>query len=161
MRHFDLIKLKNEKPYSAYNLEKDMHGIVIDTNGDKLKTMFFNPKNQGDYLVVDINSKDVIFEKEKLPEKLEKELTLKLDKLKTSDKQQFKQAKIKTYDMVELLVEKDKYTKFGIHKCDKGCVVDDTAVNDYIEVDFSGVDKDGNYFGDCISVKIDDLKVVE
>jgi len=28
-------------------------------------------------------------------------------------------------------------------------------------VDFSGIDENGNFYGDCISVKIDDLKVVE
>lgn len=69
--------------------------------------------------------------------------------------------KIKSYDMVELLVEDEKYTRYGIHKGDRGCVMDDNAVQDYIEVDFSGIDENGNYYGDCISVKINDLKVIE
>ena len=69
--------------------------------------------------------------------------------------------KIKSYDMVELLVEDEKYTRYGIHKGDRGCVMDDNDVQDYIEVDFSGIDENGNYYGDCISVKINDLKIIE
>lgn len=69
--------------------------------------------------------------------------------------------KIKEYDMVELLVEEDSYAKFGIHKGDRGCVMDNSAVQNYIEVDFSGIDKNGEFYGDCISVKIDDLKVIK
>ena len=68
---------------------------------------------------------------------------------------------IKEYDMVELINEKEKYSKFGIHKGDKGCVMDSDAVQGYIEVDFSGIDKEGNYHGDCVSVKIEDLKVIK
>lgn len=39
--------------------------------------------------------------------------------------------------------------------------MEDYAVQNYVLVDFSGIDKQGEYYGDCISVKIDDLKVVE
>ena len=39
--------------------------------------------------------------------------------------------------------------------------MDNNAIQNYIEVDFSGIDKDGNYYGDCISVKINDLKVIK
>ena len=68
---------------------------------------------------------------------------------------------IKEYNMVELIVEEDRYARFGIHKGDRGCVMDNNAVQDYIEVDFSGIDKNGKFYGDCISVKIDDLKVIK
>ena len=63
--------------------------------------------------------------------------------------------------MVELIVEDEKYSKHGVHKGMCGCVMQDYAVQNYIEVDFSGIDENGNFYGDCISVKIDDLKVVE
>ena len=39
--------------------------------------------------------------------------------------------------------------------------MDNKAVQNYIEVDFSGIDENGNFYGDCISVKIDDLKVIK
>lgn len=161
MKKFDLISLKNEIPYKEYNLQQDMHGIVLECDANKLDVLFFNPKNQGDYIIVKINKHDVAIEKEKLPENIIKELTAKLDNLKSKAKNKFDYIEFKSYDVVELLVEDEKYTRYGIHKGARGCVMDDNAVQDYIEVDFSGIDKNGNYYGDCISVKINDLKVIK
>ena len=70
----------------------------------------------------------------------------------------FQTQKIHAYDYVELLVEDKKYSQYGIHKGDRGYVMDDNAVDNFIEVDFSELDEQGNFYGDCISVKIEDLK---
>ena len=56
--------------------------------------------------------------------------------------------------MVELLAEEDRYTKFDVHKGEK-------AVQNYIEVDFSNIDENGDFYGVCIFAKIDDLKVIK
>lgn len=161
MKKFDLIVLKNEKPYMKFNLEKDMHGIVLEYNFDTADVLFFNPKNQGDYIVANINTCDVLIEKEKLPENIIRELSAKLNTIKIKAKTKLEPLKIKAYDMVELLVEDNKYTQYGIHKGDKGCVMEDYAVQNYVEVDFSGIDENGEYYGDCVSVKIEDLKVLK
>ena len=39
--------------------------------------------------------------------------------------------------------------------------MDNNAIQDCIEVDFSGINKNGDFYGDCISVKIKDLKVIK
>lgn len=161
MKKFDLIKLKNEEPYRQYNLEKNMHGIVLECNFNILNVLFFNPKNLGDYIIIKIRKNDVVEEKEKLPENIITELNLKLESILSKTKEKFKPLSVKAYDNVELLVEDDKYSKYGIHKGDIGCVMDDYAVQDYVEVDFSGIDQDGNYYGDSISVKVSDLKVID
>ncbi len=161
MKKFDLICLKNDKPYKEFNLKKDMHGIVLECNFDKLDVLFFNPKNQGDYIIAKINIFDVVEEKDKLPENVLKELTSKLENIKSKAKKKFEPSKVKAYNMVELLVEDNKYVKYGVHKGDKGCVMDDYAVQGYVEVDFSGIDENGNFYGDCISVKTEDLKVIK
>ena len=161
MKKLDLVKLKNNRPYKSHNLYKNMHGIVVDVNCEDADVLFFNPHNVGDYAIVKIKTTDLDLDKEKLPIKIENELFSKLDDLKLKAKNVLEPIAINEYDMVELLVEEERYTKFGIHKGDKGCVMDNNAVQNYIEVDFSGIDKDGNYYGDCISVKIDDLKVIK
>ena len=161
MKKFDIILLKNQNLYKKYNLEKDMYGIVLENFFDTLSVLFFNPKNQGDFIVVTISLYDVEICDEKLPENIINELSFKLEHIKSKSKKFFEPLKIKAYDMVELLVEDDKYTKYGVHKGDKGCVMEDYAVQNYVEVDFSGIDKNGKMFGDCISVKIDDLKVIK
>ena len=159
MKKFDLVKLKNDKPYKNLNLRKDMHGIVVGLKFDNVDVLFFNPQNVGDYAIVNVKLVDLELDKKKLPAEFEKELLSKLDDIIKKAKSVIEPVKIKEYDMVELIVEEDKYAKFGIHKGDKGCVMDNNAVQNYIEVDFSGIDKNGEFYGDCISVKIDDLKV--
>ena len=161
MKKFDLVLLKNENPYKQYNLEKNMHGIVLENYFDTLIVLFFNPKNQGDYITATISVSDVMICNEKIPEKMINELSSNLDIIKSKSKEKFEPLRIKAYDMVELLVEDIKYTKYGIHKGDRGCVMEDNAVQNYVEVDFSGIDENGELYGDCISVKIDDLKVIQ
>lgn len=160
MKKLDLVILKKDKPYIESNLKKGTHGIVVSSNGRISDVLFFNPENRGDYLIAKINANDVDVEKERLPYDLAEELNEKLKNSEIKSKNHFETLKIKAYDMVELTVEDEKYSKYGIHKGDRGCVMDDYAVKNYIEVDFSGIDKDGNYYGDCISVKVEDIKVV-
>lgn len=161
MKKLDLVKLKNDKPYKSQNLIKDMHGIVVDVNYEKANVLFFNPHNVGDYAILSVKTMDLDLDKEKLPTEFKNELLSKLDSLKLKAKNGLEAIAINEYDIVELLVEEERYTKFGIHKGDRGCVMDNNAVQNYIEVDFSGIDKDGNYYGECISVKIEDLKVIK
>ena len=161
MKKMDLVKLNNSIPYTKYNLTDDMHGIVVNTNYDNIDVLFFNPNNVGDYAVVRIKISDLILEKEKLPPELENELLSKLDIIISKSKNEIEPTTIKEYDVVELIVEDEKYSKYGIHKGDKGCVMDNNAIQDYIEVDFSGINKNGDFYGDCISVKIKDLKVIK
>ena len=161
MKKFDLILLKNENPYKQYNLEKNMHGIVLENYFDTLIVLFFNPKNQGDYITATISVSDVMVCNEKIPEKMINELSSNIDIVKSKSKEKFEPLRIKEYDMVELLVEDSKYTKYGIHKGDRGCVMENYAVQNYVEVDFSGIDENGEFYGDCISVKIEDLKVIQ
>ncbi|MEG1751897.1 MAG: hypothetical protein RR140_02255 [Clostridia bacterium] len=161
MTKFDLVKLINEKPYTPYNLSKDMHGIILRSNSGNNEVLFFNPKNIGEYIIVNIDSCDVEIDKEKLPNEMKEKLLQNYDKLFGKSVAKFEPLKIKEYDTVELLVEDEKYAKFGIHKGDTGCVMNNNGVQNYIEVDFSGIDKNGEYYGDCISVKIEDLKKIK
>ena len=161
MKKLDLVKLKNDRPYKSHNLIKDMHGIVVDVTFDNADVLFYNPQNVGDYAIVNVKTMDLDLDKEKLPAGFEKELFSKLENLKLKAKNDIEPIAINEYDMVELTVEEERYTKFGIHKGDRGCVMDNNAVQNYIEVDFSGIDREGNYYGDCISVKISDLKVIK
>ena len=160
MKKLDLVKLKNDSPYKSHNLIQDMHGIVLEVNFGNADVLFFHPHNVGDYAIVNVKTADLDLDKEKLPTEFENELLSKLDSLKLKAKNVLEPIAINEYDMVELLVEDEKYAKFSVHKGNKGCVMDHHAVQNYIEVDFSGIDKDGNYYGDCISVKMDDLKVI-
>lgn len=161
MKKLDLIRLINEKPYVKNNLQKDMHGIVVNEI-NPISVLFFNPKNIGNYAIVKIiNVQDIIVEKEKLPKEIQQEIFSKLDTIISKANSYLEPITINEYDMVELIVEEEKYAKYGVHKGDTGCVMDNKAVQNYIEVDFSGIDEKGDFYGDCISVKIEDLRVIK
>ncbi len=160
MKKFDLVELKNAEKYKSYNLTNGMRGIVFSIQIDSSEVLFFNPQNIGECILAKIYPADLKIEKEKLPDEMIKELSYNLDKIKTKAKEKFEPIRVKQYEMVELLVEDNKYTKYGIHKGDIGCVMETQAVQGYIEVDFSGINDKGEYYGDCVSVKIDDLNVI-
>lgn len=161
MKKLDLVKLIDDKLYQKNNLKKDMRGIVIEEKFGYVSVLFFNQQNVGNFAVVNVYTKDIVLENERLPEEVQKEILSKSDYILSKAKDYLEPMQIKEYDMVELIVEDSKYTRFGIHKGDKGCVMDANAVQNYIEVDFSGINSNGEFYGDCISVKIDDLKIVQ
>lgn len=137
-----------------------MWGVVLETNSRKSLALFFNPKNLGDYITVNINTDDLILEKEKLPTDTQNEILSKIDIIKATAKNAFAPPKIKEYSAVKLIVEDSKYSKFCIHKCDTGCVMDNQAIQDCIEVDFSGINNKGEFCGDRISVNIKDVEII-
>lgn len=161
MKKFDIVKLINCEPYKTQNLLDNMHGIMLETKDKYIDCLFFNPNNVGQCTIATISVVDVAKEKEELPQEIKQEILSKINMIKQKAKSSIEPIKIKDYDLVELTNEDEKYTKYGIHKGDTGCVMDSSAVQNYIEVDFSGVDEKGNYYGDCISVNIDDLKVIK
>lgn len=162
MKKLDIVKLIDDSGYGKFNLKNNMHGIVINVfKNENADVLFFNPQNDGDYAVIPINVKDLVIEKETLPKNIQDEWQSKMGVILSKAKSIIEPIEINEYDMVELLVEDNKYAKYGVHKGCTGCVMDNHAVENYIEVDFSGIDDDGNFFGDCISVNIKDLKVLE
>ena len=160
MKEFDFVELVSSVGYLEYNLSKGMYGIVMEIKGDEVDVLFFNPKNT-DYAVARVKEKDIKLQKEKIPNELKKEFMLKKQEVLAKAKGKIELLEINEYDIVELLVEDEKYAKYGIHKGETGCVVEDYAVDDCVLVDFSGIDNNGEYYGDCISVKIKDLKVIK
>lgn len=165
MRENDIVTLINlKKDYKNRNLYANVNGVVLKVLPyEKLQVLFLNDRIVGDYAVVIVDIEDVKKLDIKLPLDFVKELKTsnKLSEKNINGKHEFEELKFSECDLVELLVEDEKYSKFGVHKGDTGVIAIDYAVQNYVLVDFSGIDEQGEYYGDCISVKIDDLKVVE
>lgn len=161
MKKYYFVELKNVKPYIENGLEINMYGLIVKEYNNSCDILFYNPKNSGDYIVINIKNTDFILTKEKLSEVLQRETEEKLDSILSKAKDKFEPVLINDYDKVELLVEDKKYTQYDVHKGDTGCVMDSNAIDNYILVDFSWVNENGNYFGDLIPAKISDLKVID
>lgn len=115
---------------------------------------------RGDYAFVDILNSDLKVTKEQPPKQLIDLIKSNLETFILREKG-FKPRKFKAYEQVELLVENEMYAKYGVHKGDIGTIMEDVAVQDYMLVDFGRLDENNNYYGDCISVKIGDVKKIE
>ena len=159
MKKFDLVRLNNTEASLSTDINKNMRGVVLEIILNYANIMFFNPKKVGDYKILKIAQKDLVVENEKLPDSLKQELATKVSNLEP--KTEFDVNPFKAYNMVELTVEKDAYTQFGINKGDKGCVMENKIVGNSIEVDFSYIDDNGKFCGDCISVDINDIKFIK
>lgn len=160
MKKYDIVKLVNETPYKQNNLQKDMRGIIFRIR-DCVEVLFFNNLDTKDYAIVNINKNDLVVENQTLPEQLRQDFLKFEEKILRNAKNFLTTPQISAYQIVELLVEDEKYTKLGIHKGDRGCIMSDKIVANCVEVDFSGIDKKGNYYGDCIPVKIKDVKIIK
>ncbi len=158
MNRFDFVELINLKEeYNAYNLYLNAKGFVIESYEESSKIFFFNAFNEGDYAFVEVLNEDLKPTKEQ-PSKLLKDMIEKdLNKFTPKEKG-FKPKKFKAYEQVQLLVEEERYAKYGVHKGDIGTIMEDVEIQDCILVDFGRLDENNNYYGDCISVKIDDIK---
>ena len=157
MNKFDIVKLINDADYKNNGLENDMHGIILDVVFDKSKVLFFDKKNLGDSIIVKIKNQDLFLENEKFPEEYRQSLIEKANKT-TSNK--FEELKFKLYDRVELAVNDEKYISQGIFKGFQGCIMEYASKNK-VMVDFSGIDKNGNYYGDCILVDVNDINIYD
>ncbi len=162
MNKYDIITLKNLTDiYEQYNLYQGAKGIVANVGSEKSKILFLNEFDVGDYAYLEIQNEDIeIFPKSsKTTQDFKQFMKKNLNGFSPKEKG-FNKKEVDAYDEVELLVEDDKYSKFGIHKGDTGIVVDDVMTKSHILVDFGKIDKNNNYSGDCISVNLNDIKIL-
>ena len=161
MKKYDIVKLINLiEEYKQNNLYINAQGIVLECNNEKSKIIFLNEFNQGDYAYLEVRNNDVEIISENTPSIFVNYIKDNLENFTPKEKG-FKKKEFEAYNQVELLVEDEKYYKFGVHKGDKGVIMADYAVKDYVLVDFGRLDENNNYYGDCISVKLKDVKILE
>ena len=121
--------------------------------------MFFNNVNQGDYLMLVMNKADLTITDMILPNNLcvELEEYIENNADKIANKTNFEVIPFKECDYVELIVEKEKYSKYGLRKGDRGVIALNKATKNKILVDFGKETEDYDGF---VSVDFEDLKKV-
>ncbi len=165
MKENDIVTLINlRQDYKNKNLYLNTNGIILKVLPyEKLQVLFLNDKIVGDYAVVVVNKIDVKKQDISLPLDFINELknSNKLSKENINKKHNFENLEFKECDKVELITEDEKYLKFGLHKGAIGYIAIDYAISNSILVDFSEIDKHGEFNDNCISVNIKDLKVIK
>ena len=157
---YKIVKIKNLKEeYKKLGLSKDSLGLLLNEKNSQCLIIFFNNVNQGDYLVHVMGETDLIITDmvlhSNLCAELEEYIENNADKI--SNKTNFKAIPFNECDEVELIVEKEKYIKFGICKGDKGIIASNKATKNKILVDFG---KETEDFDGFVSVNLEDIKKV-
>ena len=158
---YKIVKLKIiDEKYKKIGLNTTTLGLVLEEKSTKILVMFFNNQNQGDYLTLLIDKKELEFTDMELPQKICEELEEYI--LKNVDeiveKTTFKKVPIEECDFVELTVEKDKYSKYGVHKGDRGVVASNKAVKNTILVEFNN---ETDKFDGFLPVEIEDIQKIK
>ena len=160
MKKYDVVKLTNLKDYSKQNnLYLDVQGIVLEYGDETSKILFFNQYNQGDYAYLEVENKDIEIVYNGASLAFENYMKDNLHNFIPKEKG-FKKKEFEAYNQVELLVEDERYSQYGVHKGDIGTIMEDVAVKDHILVDFGRLENN-NYYGDCLSVNLKDVKVLK
>lgn len=76
---------------------------------------------------------------------------------KIAEKTKFEEIPFNECNQVELIVDKEKYSKYGLHKGDRGIVASNKVTKNKILVDFG---KETEDFDGFISVDFEDLRKV-
>lgn len=158
---YKIIKLKNLKEeYKKLGLGKDSLGLLLDEKQGKCLIMFFNNVNQGDYLVLVVNRSDLDITDMLLPSNLCAELEEYIENNtdKIAEKTKFEKIPFNECDQIELIIDKEKYSKYGLRKGDRGIIASNKATKNKILVDFG---KETEDFDGFISVDFEDIKKVE
>ena len=157
---YKIVKLKNLKEeYKKIGLDNGSLGLLLNEKNSQCLTMFFNNFNQGDYLVLVMNKEDLTITDMILPNKLcvELEEYIENNANKIAEKTKFEEIPFNECNQVELIVDKEKYSKYGLHKGDRGIVASNKVTKNKILVDFG---KETEDFDGFISVDFEDLRKV-
>ena len=157
---YKIVKLKNGKDeYKNLGLNKDSLGLLLNEKNSQCLIMFFNSFNQGDYLISLVNKEHLEITNMILPENLcvELEEYIENNADKIANKTNFEVIPFNECDYVELIVDKEKYSKYGLRKGDSGVIASNKATKGKILVDFG---KETEDFDGFVSVDFEDVKKV-
>ena len=160
MQKYDHIILKNENDMlRKRGIHKYYRGEVVEVNGDKLKILFDHPRIHGNYAFAWVNESDVEFDyrASEYAKQLTDQLLSKTDETKHTT---LIEADVHECDWVQLIVEKEEYTKYGVHKGAVGCVILDDSYDNEWYIAFENPDS-SDYELTEICVAREDFIIIE
>lgn len=159
MELYDNVKLIEEiEELSQRGIHKNCLGLIVKKDDDIYTVGFFNPKNLGEYIFAKVSRKHLTFVV-RSEDNIIRELKEKFSTKEFNLSESFSKPDVKEYDQVELIVEKSRYAKDGVHKGARGSVISSYAISDEWLILFfeQGTGKD---IAD-ITVNRKDFKIIE
>lgn len=137
MKLYDNIRLMEEiEELNQKGIHKGYPGLIVKCDEDIYTVCFYNPYNFGEKAYAKVNKKFLTYSS-----RSDKRIIRELDDYLKSENMEkhthLTECDVKEYDAVELIVENPKYTKEGVHKGDRGCVISTYAIEGHWEIIFS------------------------
>ena len=133
-KFIEIIKINDD--LKMRNISLGTTGILIDLNYINARVLLCNNNNWGEYCVIEV-PQNFIKETSNVSSKLGSEIEEFFKNTNVSEKIDFSIPKFKEYDVVELIVEEEKYSRHGIHKGMKGVIMEKYAIKNKWLVIFS------------------------
>lgn len=159
MELFDNIKLIEElKELQEKGIHKNYLGTIVKIKGDTYTVSFYNPKNLGEYAFAKVDKKYLSFVF-RPHDKIIAEAQAFIENVDMEKHVSLTECDVEELDVVELIVEDGKYTRYGVHKGDRGSVISSYAIDNHWEIIFSerGTGKDIAQIG----VDRKDFKIID
>ncbi len=124
LEEYDGVHLKREvEELAACGIHKGCRGVIIKLGEKRSLVLFYNPEDLGDYAYAWANNDDLEYYR-KLLDHIKKEMMQKMATEDFTKKLRFEETHLREYDSVKVLVEKENYAKFGVHKDMVGTILD-------------------------------------
>lgn len=158
MKVYDEVRLKEEVPELAERgIHKGCDGDVISVDGDKCKVIFFAPRIYGDYAVAQVEQNMLTY----ISHMSESRIRILKDTVEDMDESKhtrFLDDDVYENDEIEVIVEKEKYAKQGVHKGMTGMVILDYSIRNKWLIEFS--DEESGEDIALLEVHRDDFKII-
>ena len=139
MKIWDNVILTGEiEDLSKKGIHKGIDGTVVSVDGEMCTVWFSNPKNYGEYAFAKVDSKFLQLSTP-IPytEQMLAEMKSFIQNVDMKKHERLSECDVEELDVVELIVEDDKYARHGVHKGDRGSVNSTYAIDNHWEIIFS------------------------
>lgn len=160
MKKYDAVRLiRDQKELTENGIRKGFEGVLIlpVVTEERWYVLFFNPRNCGEYAVAIVESENL----EKLgdlPAEVQREVEAIKNRPDFFTHTVLKQSTVREYDCVELLVDRPRYAREGVHKGMRGVVMSAYSIGGEWQVIFS--DENGFDIAD-VGVAEEDFRVLK
>lgn len=128
LKKFNFVKVKTlNDELICKGIKENTFGFLYEIFETYARVIFMNLENIGDYACVDVelNNLELVGE---LPKQYISEVKNLIDNLEPLKHDSFAVSQFKEYDEIEVVVEKEKYAKNGVHKGMRGVIMADYAI---------------------------------
>ena len=125
LEEMDDIHLKNEvERLAECGIHKGCFGTIMKLGEERSLVLFYNRQDMGDYAFAWVENTDLEYYRKQYSEETALKTIEWFKKQDPAKKVRFEETRLREYDTVKVLVEKEEYAKHGVHKDMVGTILE-------------------------------------